>query len=102
MGRASRPKPVRLAEKLRHIREGLDLSQDEMLRRLGIDESSAIERSSISAYELGKREPPLQILLIYARLANVWMDVLVDDNLNLPNKIPSKSKSEGIKSNIHI
>jgi transcriptional regulator with XRE-family HTH domain len=96
MGRASRPKPVRLAEKLRQIREGLGLSQDEMLKRLGLDNSS-IERSSISAYELDKREPPLQVILVYARLANVWMDVLVDDELNLPEKIPTNKKSEGIK-----
>lgn len=88
MGRASRPKPARLAEKLRQIREGLGLSQDEMLKRLGLNNSS-VERISISVYELDKREPPLQVLLSYAHLANVWMDVLVDDELNLPDKLPA-------------
>lgn len=94
MGRSSRPKPVRLAEKLRQIRESLGLSQDEMLNQLGLDEKSAIERSSISAYELGKREPPLQVLLSYARIANIWMDFLVDDHLDLPNRIPSNQKNK--------
>lgn len=97
MGRSSRPKPERLAEKLRYIRESMGFSQDEMLRKLGLNHNSAVERSSISAYELNKREPPLSILLSYARLANVWLDVLVDDNLNLPNIIPTNKKSEGIQ-----
>lgn len=100
MGRASRPKPARLAEKLRQIREQLGFSQDDMLRRLGLDKNSAVERSSISAYELDKREPPLQILLSYARLANVWLDALVDDDLDLPDSLPSKVKCEGRKKSI--
>lgn len=97
MGRSSRPKPERLAEKLRYIRESMGFSQDEMLRKLGLNQNSAVERSSISAYELNKREPPLKILLSYARLANVWLDVLVDDELNLPHTIPTNKKSEGIQ-----
>ena len=96
MGRSSRSKPTRLGDKLRQIREVLGLSQDDMLKKLSL-EDSAIERSSISGYELDKREPPLQVLLSYARLANIWMDVLVDDQLDLPDKFPTMKKSEGIK-----
>ena len=95
MGRASRPKPIHLAEKLRGIRVALGLSQDEMLERLG--SSEGLFRSSISGYELGTREPPLPILLRYAQVAGVWIDVLVDDELDLPPKLPSVPKSEGIK-----
>src|SRR5437764_1354723 len=89
MGSRPRPKPKRLAEKLLQIRLALELSQDGMLSRLELDESHF--RSAISGYELGTREPPLPILLDYARIANVWMDVLVDDALDLPEQMPSRT-----------
>ena len=95
MARSPRPKPARLPEKLLQIRFALDLSQDGMLRELGLDEK--LSRTSISAYELGTSEPPLPVLLDYARIANVWMDVLVDDELDLPEKLPSAKKHEGVK-----
>lgn len=82
MGRASREKPARLAEKLLQIRLNLGLSQNQMLGRLGLSEK--VFRSAISGYELGTREPSLPILLKYARLAGVYVDVLIDDELNLP------------------
>lgn len=94
MGHA-RPKPERLAEKLLGIRTALGVSQPEMLSRLGVEH--LIEYNAISRYELGRREPPLMILLEYARVANVWMDVLVNDDLDLPNKLPSAKKHEGVK-----
>ena len=98
MGLTPRPKPTRLPEKLRQIRLSLGLSQNEMLRRLGIEEATF--RSSISGYELGTREPPLPVLLEYARVANIWMDVLADDNLELPERLPSPNKHEGIRLKI--
>jgi transcriptional regulator with XRE-family HTH domain len=97
MGRASRHFPSRLPEKLKQIREALELSQNGMLSRLGLKEEDGLFRSSISGYELGSRVPPLDILLAYARVANVFVDVLIDDELDLPKKLPSKEKSEGIK-----
>ena len=87
MGRAARPKPDRLAEKLRVVREKLGFSQGELVLRLKLEESS-ISRSSIAGYELGMKEPPLPILLKYARLANVIVDVLIDDELDLPDQLP--------------
>ncbi len=90
MGTASRPKPEYLAAKLLQIRATLGLSQNGMLKRLGLDEE--LFRSSISAYEHGKREPPYPVLLKYARVAGVCADVLIDDNLNLPAKLPSVPK----------
>ena len=92
---APRQKPERLAEKLKQIRLSLGLSQDGMLARLGLAEE--FFRSRISAYELGKREPPLTVLLEYARLANVYVEVLIDDELDLPDKLPSPTKSEGVR-----
>ena len=88
MGRKPRLRPKRLAEKLRQVRLGLGLSQTDILNRLGFD----VHYSRISEYELGKNEPPLPILLRYARLAGVSMDVLVDDELDLPDKFPSMKK----------
>lgn len=96
MGRAARAKPLRLAEKLRSIREALRLSQDGMLIRVGYD-GSQITRVSISEYELGKREPSLLVLYAYSKAANVYLEVLVDDELDLPVLIPSTEKSTGRK-----
>jgi len=90
MGTATRPKPARLAEKLLRIREALGLSQSELLRRLELDEE--LFRSSVSAYERGKREPPYPVLLRYARVAGVCTDTLIDDELDLPTKLPSKAR----------
>ncbi len=81
MGRSSRPTPKYLASKLRRVRDGLELSQAAMCKKLGFPK---IHPAHISAYEQGKREPPLPVLLKYARLAGVSTDVLIDDKLNLP------------------
>jgi transcriptional regulator with XRE-family HTH domain len=90
MGTKPRIKPERLAEKLRRVREALGLSQSEMWRHLGLEDLIVFKQ--ISTYELGKREPPLPILLAYARAAGVCMDTLVDDGLDLPAKLPAKAK----------
>ncbi len=92
---SARPKPERLADKLRQIRLALGLSQSEMHKHLGVEDSIAFKR--ISDYELGKNEPPLMILLQYARVANVWADVLIDDEVDLPDKLPSREKSGGVR-----
>jgi transcriptional regulator with XRE-family HTH domain len=77
--------PERLAEKLKQIREKLNLSQNEMLDQLGFKER--LFRSNISQYELGTREPSLLVLLAYARLAKTNVDVLIDDEPDLPPKL---------------
>jgi transcriptional regulator with XRE-family HTH domain len=90
MGGAARLKPKRLAEKLLQVRLALGLSQSEMLKRLGFDDVLSYHR--ISNYELGTGEPPLPILLRYARVAGVYVDVLIDDDLDLPAKLPAHRK----------
>lgn len=95
MGRASRPKPIRLGEKLLRIRRALGLSQDGMVERLSA--SDTLTSASISAYELGRREPPLAVLLEYARIANVYLDALADDELDLPEHLPASQKSSGLR-----
>jgi transcriptional regulator with XRE-family HTH domain len=89
MARVPRPKPARLPEKLLQVRLALGLSQGEMLRRLELDHLS---RTTVSAYEVGTSEPPLPVLLKYARLVGISTDVLIDDELDLPAKLPAKPK----------
>ena len=72
MGLYPRRKPKRLGEKLLQIRHALGLSQDGMLSRLGLDERF---RSSVSNFERGG-EPELHILLTYARLVDIPVEVL--------------------------
>lgn len=90
MGRYHREKPERLAEKLLQIRNSLGLSQNQMIRHLGL--TDVITQSRISGYEIGTREPSLPTLLRYARAAGVCADVLIDDELDLPSKLPSKPR----------
>ncbi len=90
MGTKARLKQERLAEKLLQIRLAFGLSQTEMLYHLGVED--LISYNHISRYETGKREPALRILLAYARVANVSTDVLIDDKLDLPAKLPDKPK----------
>ena len=95
MGSVARWRSERLAEKLLHIRTALGLSQNGMLRHLGLAEEMLQAR--ISSFELGTREPPLPVLLAYAHAANVYVDALIDDDLDLPEKLPSSKKSDGRK-----
>jgi transcriptional regulator with XRE-family HTH domain len=91
MGRKPRIKPERLAEKLRRIREALGLSQSEMWHHLGLED--LIWFKQISTYEVGTNEPPLPILLRYAQAANISTDVLIDDELDLPEKLPARRRT---------
>ena len=92
MGRASRVKPKRLAEKLSTIRAALGITHEELIKRLDCEEIP-LYRASISQYESGKIEPPLPVLLRYARIINVYVDTLIDDKIDLPKQIPATKKS---------
>jgi transcriptional regulator with XRE-family HTH domain len=94
MGSAPRQKPARLAEKLLEIRRVLGLSQNGMIRRLG--ETDKLTQAEISAYERGTRIPSLLVLLKYSEIAMIWMDVLVNDALDLPLGLPNRVKHEGV------
>ena len=45
-----------------------------------------ITPTRVSECEHGKREPNLLVLLAYARLARVRVEVLIDDKLDLPKR----------------
>jgi transcriptional regulator with XRE-family HTH domain len=89
-----------LAEKLRRIRDALGLSQTELLNLLDLD--AYYEYSRISLWERGHREPPVKVLLSYARVAGISTDVLINDDLELPKKLspvsPPKKKGAGKKA----
>jgi transcriptional regulator with XRE-family HTH domain len=72
--------PKRLAEKLKRIRVESNLSQTEILQKLGFSE--VLFQGNISQYELGRREPPLPVLLAYARLGKISVESLIDDELD--------------------
>jgi transcriptional regulator with XRE-family HTH domain len=93
--KTKRRRPVRLAEKLLEIRIKLQLSQGGMLRYLGLE--AEMERDYISKFERGVLEPPLHVLCAYAEVANVFLDVLAKDELELPETLPAKTKSEGVE-----
>jgi transcriptional regulator with XRE-family HTH domain len=94
MAKASRKKPERLAEKLLEIRQKLGLSQNGLIRRLGLTDE--LEQDYISKFERGVLVPPLHVLLAYAEAANVWVEVLIKDSVDLPEALPSRKRSEGI------
>src|SRR6185503_9241423 len=95
MARGARVRPDRLPEKLLQIRLALGLSQSELLRRLGLEEQKDYRR--ISEFERGTKEPHLSVLLEYARAAGVHMEDIVDDELDLPEKLPGNVKYKGLK-----
>ena len=85
MGVRPRLRPKYLAKKLLQIRLALGLSQSEMLKSLGVED--LINYKQISKYETDVSEPPLIILLQYARVAGVTMEVLADDKKDLPARL---------------
>lgn len=94
MGTRGRPRPERLASKLLEVREKLGLSQNGMIRKMGL--ADRLVQAEISAYERGLREPPLYVLLEYAHSANVLVEWLIDDQLGLPNELPSEPLPEWV------
>jgi transcriptional regulator with XRE-family HTH domain len=91
MGRRPRPRAERLNEKIRQIREAYGWSQPEFIRRLGLE--GELTQSDIQAFERERsgtwnREPALPHLLRIARLAGVTIDVLVDPEQDLPERLP--------------
>jgi transcriptional regulator with XRE-family HTH domain len=59
-----------------------------MVQRLGVE----IPYTNISKYELNKNEPPLMVLLAYARAANVSVEALIDDQITVLNSLENNYK----------
>ncbi|MFN7947021.1 MAG: helix-turn-helix transcriptional regulator [Blastocatellia bacterium] len=98
MVRRKRSKPKHLARKLYEIRAALNLSQTEMLKRLGLEDE--LPYFSISKNERGTREPTLIEILRYARLVDVPIEVLIDDDLQLPARLPAQKNHQARPAHI--
>lgn len=95
MGKAPGYKPARLGLKIIEIRNRLELSQNGLIKYLGLQDE--LFQGDVSAFELGNRVPDLRTLLMLAKAVGVYVDVLIDDELDLPGKLPANPKSDGIK-----
>jgi transcriptional regulator with XRE-family HTH domain len=87
---SSRPLTARLAEKLLNIRTSFDLSQSQMVELLKSQEwpePLRLYAGNISRFEQSLREPPLLVLLAYARATNISIDILIDARLDLPQRL---------------
>jgi transcriptional regulator with XRE-family HTH domain len=78
----AREQTERLAAKLKQIRKDLNLSQGGIIKLPGLEDK--LSREDISKFERGVREPPLSVIVKYARAINVSTDILIDDELDLP------------------
>lgn len=104
MGTVSRESPRFLARKLLKIRKTIDggISQEEMVKRLGLSRKKNFNRTYISKYEQGVLEPPLRVLLAYARLISStgrgeFLEALIDDAMEIPDKLPADAKAESLR-----
>jgi transcriptional regulator with XRE-family HTH domain len=88
MGQSARPRPRRLAAKLRQIRLLLELTQEQLASAVSHIESPP-QSGHISEFENGRREPSLLFLLAVVRLSGIPMEILVDDKEDLPVKLPA-------------
>lgn len=89
MSRNKAEQPKRLAEKLKQIRLSLGLTQEAMFEALEKVKkpNATLHFGYITRYESGSRVPSLLILLAYARVANVSLEFLIDDELALPKNL---------------
>ena len=77
-----RAMPKKLGKKMKQIREGLGMSQRQIVEALNYT-ATPLRASQISQYEQGQREPTMMLVLAYARLAGISTDVLIDDKMKL-------------------
>src|SRR5947209_14725963 len=91
-----------LADKLCLIRTSLGLTQAQMVERLKSQKLPSplkVYPGNISRFEQGLREPTPLILLAYARAASVTVEVLIDADLKLPDRLLSRLiQSETVRS----
>lgn len=93
MGQRTRPRPKRLAEKLLAIRTGLGLTQEQLAEALSPLESPP-QPGHVSEFERGRREPSLLYLLAVARLVGLPLEVIVDDGIDLPERLPGPAQRD--------
>jgi transcriptional regulator with XRE-family HTH domain len=99
---------ARLAAKLLQIRTSLGLSQNQMIRRMGLE--GELIQSHISAYEQQneklRRVPPPNVLLAYARAISTtgggeFLEAMLDDEMELPDVLPADPRQVGLRRSRH-
>jgi DNA-binding XRE family transcriptional regulator len=93
MAHTSRPRLANLHSKLIQIRARLGLTEARMAEALGC--RPGLREGDVRAFERGRREPPAEVLLRYARAAGVPLEVLADDDLQLPVRLPRRGTTAG-------
>jgi len=69
----------------------MGVTQQQMVNRLApYAPHEFIDSGYISQFENGKREPTLPVLLAYSKLTGLSINVLVDDELDLPKSYTRK------------
>jgi transcriptional regulator with XRE-family HTH domain len=81
--------PKRMGEKIKDIRLKMGLTQEQMYKLL-VDRGAKIHLGYIGLYENDDRLPSHMVTLAYSRAVGISTDVLIDDALELPAKIPIK------------
>jgi transcriptional regulator with XRE-family HTH domain len=94
MSRSKAEQPKRLAEKLRRIRRDFGWTQEQLFKALETElgGSGRLHFGYISRFEGGSRVPSLLVLLAYARVAGVAVEILIDDKLDLLEELPMKKE----------
>jgi transcriptional regulator with XRE-family HTH domain len=82
VGQNKRRIPAKQGRKLKAIREHLGLTQEQLIERLDCP-SIPLHTGAITNYEKNARDPSSIVLLRYARLVKLSMDVLIDDEIDL-------------------
>ena len=59
----------------------------ELLKSQELPEPLRLYAGNISRFEQSLREPPLLVLLAYARAATISIDILIDSRLDLPQRL---------------
>src|SRR5215467_3855954 len=100
MGQKRRTQPEKLKIKLKTIRVKMDVSQQKMAELLkSYVPNEVIVPGHISDFENGKREPSLPVLLAFSKLTDVSVNVLIDDELDLPERLPATKARQSRKRN---
>ena len=104
MGLKSRVIPKGLPGKLKFIRNCFGSTLEEMSKKLEAELGSLgfpeirIYTGGITEFEKGKREPQLPVLLAYAHLAGVYVDTLINDNLEMPEVLNGMKRRSKLKT----
>ena len=91
MGRKAQRRPKHLGEKLETIRKGLEITQAKMaeqLRERGAEDTT--HSGYVAEFETGKRIPSVFTLLAYSKIAGISINVLIDDELDLPKRLTER------------